>query len=89
MTYGDYVSLMGMTGKLEYEAGEYLFREGDQADGFLLLLSGEVEVRRREGAGGRERTLATLNACQKLVICFGVAAVMYVSVGMVARGVST
>ena len=35
-----------------------------------------------------ERTLAALNACQKIVICLGVTAVMYVSVAMVAHGVS-
>jgi ABC-type transport system involved in Fe-S cluster assembly fused permease/ATPase subunit len=35
-----------------------------------------------------ERTLAALNACQKIVICLGVTAVMYVSVAMVAQGVS-
>lgn len=60
VTYGDYVNLMGMTGKLQFSHGQYIFRQGDKADGFLLLLSGDVEVVLRDERG-REQVVNTLH----------------------------
>ena len=42
--YGDFIEMMGQTQLERYAPGEVIFREGDEADGFLLLLSGSADV---------------------------------------------
>ena len=42
--YGDFIEMMGQTQIQRYAPGELIFQEGDEADGFLLLLSGSAEV---------------------------------------------
>ena len=43
----------------QYEAGELIIREGDEAVGFFVLSSGKVRVAKNLG-GDKEQTLATL-----------------------------
>jgi CRP-like cAMP-binding protein len=43
----------------QYEAGEVIIKEGDEAVGFFVLSSGKVRVVKDLG-GGKEQTLATL-----------------------------
>ena len=59
--YGDFVGLMTQTDKRRFNPGDAVFKEGDPADGFHLLLSGSVEVLQRGPDGGLKR-LATLKA---------------------------
>jgi len=61
ITYGDYVSLMSHTARRHFEPGDYVFREGDEPDGFMLLLSGELQVMKRSPSG-KMRPLRVLKA---------------------------
>jgi CRP-like cAMP-binding protein len=46
---GDFVKeIMDITTKVTFETGEYLFREGDPADNFYILLKGRVTLRTGE-----------------------------------------
>jgi CRP-like cAMP-binding protein len=44
-----------------FAAGEVIFEEGDLGDALFVIVAGEVEVV-RDGADGKERSLATLRA---------------------------
>ncbi|TCJ19829.1 FHA domain-containing protein [Rubrobacter taiwanensis] len=41
-------------GRAHYEAGEYIFRQGDPGDHFYMIASGEVEVIRERSSGAKE-----------------------------------
>lgn len=55
MAYGDYVSLMSHTVKARYAEGDLVFREGEPADAFLLLLGGTADVLQRQPDGSQRR----------------------------------
>ncbi|KAL1511553.1 hypothetical protein AB1Y20_006347 [Prymnesium parvum] len=42
--YGDFVDLMSYTNKASYKANDDIFKEGDPADGFHVVLSGRADV---------------------------------------------
>ena len=44
VTYGSYISMMGLIDKAFVAPGEFIIKEGDDAAFFFALLSGEVEV---------------------------------------------
>ena len=44
VTYGNYISMMGLIDKAFVARGDYIIKEGDQAAYFYALLSGTVEV---------------------------------------------
>merc|ERR1740124_2184003 len=55
VTYGNYISMMGLIDKAFVARGDYIIKEGDDAAYFYALLSGTVEVHNeansREGGG--------------------------------------
>jgi NADH dehydrogenase len=56
-----------------FEPGQDVFREGDRGDRHYIILQGEVEVRRRAGAG--DIVLGRLGAGQ----CFGEMALLHMA----------
>ena len=61
VTYGNYVRTMSHTVKQTLDAGARIFRQGDPATHFYLVLSGEVALV-REAADGAEELHATIEA---------------------------
>jgi len=66
------------------ETVKYFAAERHEVQEYCSLISSWQAKKQRS-----ERTLAVLNTCQKLIICAGLTAVMYVSVGSVAAGSMT
>src|SRR4051794_9474397 len=54
---GDLEAIAAMTKELTLPEGETLISEGDPGDSLFIVVSGELEISRREG--GREVALAT------------------------------
>ena len=55
--YGDFVELMTCTDRQRFKKGDVIFREGEKADGFLLLLSGSCAVYQKAARQGPVGTL--------------------------------
>jgi CRP-like cAMP-binding protein len=56
----DWPALLGTSTRVEMDAHQPIFLQGEPADAFYVVLSGSVEVRAR--SGDREQVLATLSA---------------------------
>lgn len=55
----DWPELLKHAGRIELNAGQLVYSQGDQADAFFAILAGSVEVRSRNAAG-QEQILAHL-----------------------------
>lgn len=63
MLSGDELEMLStLTLAKDFEAGEDVFKEGDEGDGLYIIVSGSVDVLRAEG--GEQKVLATLDAPQ-------------------------